>query len=57
MNVECVAPRGYEYHLTKGKIYEVLDICEGMFAGDYYVTVQGDGRKVSAHHYRFDITK
>lgn len=57
--VKCVVLRdGYEYHLTKGKEYEVLDICEGMFAGDYYVTVKGDkDRKTTGHYWRFGITK
>lgn len=59
MKVKCVAPSGgYEYDLTEGKEYDVVDICDGICGGDHYITVVGDqNRKLTALRYRFNITK
>lgn len=58
MKYKCVSNRGYERLLVEGKKYKVVDIQDGLFAGDYYVIVLGDNDKeASCHHWRFDISK
>ena len=59
MKTKCVCLRnGYEHVLTLGSEYEVLDIQDGIFPGDYYVMVEGDnGKKATALLYRFDMSK
>ena len=40
-----------------GEIVRVTDIQEGMFIGDYYVTVESledNEKKASCHHWRFE---
>ena len=62
MKTKCVTNRsGYEHFLTVGEKYKVLDIQDGIFGGDYYVTVEipnstKPGRATALLH-RFDITK
>lgn len=59
MKAKCLTNRsGYAHFLTVGKMYEILDIQESMFKGDYYVVCKGDdGFGVTCPLYRFDITK
>lgn len=59
MYATCLNNRsGYEHSLVIGKVYDVLDIQEAIFAGEYYATVDiGNGKTASTHLYRFDITK
>lgn len=58
MKIKCVAARSYDGKLIEGKEYEVFDMCDGIFSGDYYITVIGEsGKKVSGHFWRFDISK
>jgi hypothetical protein len=59
MKATCTTNRsGYEYDLTEGKEYEVLDIQDSIWPGAYYIQVMGDrGRKAFCHLYRFDVTK
>ena len=59
MQTICTTNRsGYEHSLQLGQSYEVVDIQDGIFAGDYYVKVDiGGGKTASALLYRFDIPK
>ncbi len=62
MKAKCITNRsGYEYDLVVGKEYEILDIQDSIFAGDYYVIAKLDenstNKTASTHLYRFDITK
>lgn len=59
MKTKCVTNRsGYEHSLKIGEEYEILDVCEGIFQGDHYITVDlGNGKKASALLYRFDLSK
>ena len=59
MKTKCVCLRsGYEHVLTLGETYEVLDVQDGIFPGDYYVTVEGDNdKRATALLYRFDMPK
>ena len=59
MKALCVTPdHGYQYVLTKGKEYDVLDIQDGTFPQDYYISVMGDtGRVVWCLLYRFNVTR
>lgn len=59
MKTNCITNRsGYEHVLKIGEEYEILDICEGIFAGDHYVTVGlENGKKATALLYRFDLSK
>ena len=59
MRVKCKTNRsGYEYILTEGEEYEITDIQDAIFAGDYYVLgITDGGQKFICHLHRFDISK
>ncbi len=56
---ECTTPdHGYEHILKKGEFYEITDIQDAIFAGDYYIIGKNnEGKGFSCHLYRFAITK
>ena len=59
MKAKCINLRGgYEHILKIGKEYEITDIQDGIFSGDYYVIGIGeDGKKFTCYFWRFNITK
>lgn len=59
MKTKCTTNfSGYEHSLTVGQEYEIKDICEGIFSGDYYISVDiGEGKTATAYNWRFDMTK
>jgi len=58
MQTTCVTNRsGYEQYLKVGQQYDVVDIQLGIFAGDYYISVEVGNKTVTALRHRFDITK
>lgn len=49
--------RGDYYPLIVGEYYEIVKVTDGIFPPDIYITVLCGDRKVTAHYWRFDITK
>ena len=59
MKAVFTSKRGdYLSNATVGKEYEITDIQDGIFAGDYYAIFIGDnGKESSCYYWRFNIPR
>ena len=54
--VKYCARDTYAHQISNGDLLEVIDICEGMFPGRYYVTLQDSKGKIfSMYSYRVKL--